>query len=232
MKQVRCWRVFDDLGALQSHAAALVLRHAREAIAARGVFRIVLAGGETPRALYQRLATAEAAWADWQIYFGDERCLPAKDPARNSHMAQTTWLDHVAIPRDQIYPIPAERGAEKAAHDYTETIRGVTPFDLVLLGLGEDGHTASLFPGQHWSGAPVLAIHDAPKPPPARVSLSAESLSATRHAMVLVTGTAKRQAVARWRASEAIPAAVIAPAAGIKILVEMSAWPGGRRPAS
>ena len=158
------------------------------------------------------------------MYFGDERCLPAGDAGRNSKMAADEWADHVPIPKDQVHPIPAELGATAAALAYAETLRNVSEFDLVLLGLGDDGHTASLFPGHDWgtsSDAPtVLAVFNAPKPPPERVSLSAARLSRAREVLFLIAGDDKRDAVARWRAGENIPARAIRPRGGIDVLVE------------
>ena len=139
-------------------------------------------------------------------------------------MAALAWLDHVSIPREQIHLIPAERGAEIAANSYAQAVAGIEQFDLVLLGLGEDGHTASLFPGHELGNAPnapaTIAVFDAPKPPPERVSLSARRLSSARQVMFLVTGEAKRQAVGEWRNGVAIPAAAIAPASGVDIYLE------------
>jgi 6-phosphogluconolactonase len=107
---------------------------------------------------------------------------------------------------------------------YTEALRTVGEFDLVLLGLGEDGHTASLFPGHEWGTAPgspdVLAVFDAPKPPQQRVSLSAARLSRARQVIFLVSGESKREAVAEWRAGKNIPARAIVPTAGVDVLVE------------
>ena len=168
------------------------------------------------------------------MYFGDERCLPADDAERNSRMAADAWLDHVPIPQDQVHAIPAELGASAAALAYAETLGGVGDFDLVLLGLGEDGHTASLFPGRDWGVAPsapdALAVFDAPKPPPQRVSLSAARLSRTREVLFLVEGEAKRSAVARWRAGEQLPAGAIRLASGVDVLVESALL--GRRAVS
>ena len=201
-----------------------ILHSAQQAIRQRGAFRIVLAGGTTPRRVYESLRVAGAGWAAWHVYFGDERCLPPGHAERNSLMAAQAWLDHVAIPSGQIHPIPAEKGAEIAASSYAQTVDGIGQFDLVLLGLGEDGHTASLFPDHAWGGAPdapaALAVHHAPKPPPDRVSLSANRLSAARQIMFLVTGDAKRQAVKDWRNGASIPAATIAPASGVDVYVE------------
>ncbi len=184
----------------------------------------MLAGGETPRGVYGRLRTATATWSDWHIHFGDERCLPREDAGRNSRMAGLAWLDHVPIPAAQVHAIPAELGAERAAAIATAAdLRGVGDFDLVLLGLGEDGHTASLFPGHDWGDAPgapdALAVLDAPKPPPERVSLSAARLSRAREVLFLVAGEAKRAALARWRAGEPISARAIRPAAGVDVWV-------------
>ena len=137
-------------------------------------------------------------------------------------MAGLAWLDHVPLPAAHRHAIPAELGAERAAA-YAAELRGVGDFDLVLLGLGEDGHTASLFPGHDWGEAPdapdALAVLDAPEPPPERVSLSAARLSRSREVLFLVAGPSKREALARWRAGERIPAAAIRPATGVDVLV-------------
>lgn len=218
------WHTFTTLDELESSATQAILDAAHQAIAVRGLFRIVLAGGTTPRKVYQRLRDAKADWSAWHVYFGDERCLPPDEAERNSRMAQHAWLDHVAIPRAQIHAIPAERGAETAASDYAKILKDIDQFDLVLLGLGEDGHTASLFPGQNWGtteNAPAaLAVHNAPKPPPDRVSLSAHRLSATRRVMFLVTGASKQQAVNEWRNGVNIPATSITPQCGIDVNAE------------
>jgi 6-phosphogluconolactonase len=221
----RCrWRALSDRPALDRAVAVTILAAADRAIRARGQFHLVLAGGDTPRGAYQRLRGASAEWSVWNIYFGDERCLPVDDPARNSRMAEEAWLNHVFIPTVQLHAIPAELGAVRAAQLYGETIHAVGEFDLVLLGLGEDGHTASLFPGHEWGTAPdsqaVLAVFDAPKPPPQRVTLSAARLSCARQVLFLVSGEAKHKAVFDWRAGKNIPARAITPSAGVDVLVE------------
>jgi len=228
-QQLCRWQIFPDAPALYAQALAVVVRLAQESIATRSAFHIVLAGGGTPQPLYRQLRAIETDWSRWHIYYGDERCLPPDDPARNSVMAQTAWLDHVPVPAAQVHTIDAEQGAVEAARRYAHELAGIDLFDLVLLGLGEDGHTASLFPG-HELGAsrdlpPVLAVSDAPKPPPQRVTLSAWRLSRARAVMFLVTGAAKRPAMSAWRAGAEIPACVIAPAAGVDVLVERNSWP-------
>jgi len=218
------WHSYSTTAELEQAAVKAILLAAQQAIGLRGAFHIVLAGGTTPRRVYESLCRANADWAAWHVYIGDERCLPPDHAERNSRMAALAWLDHVAIPHEQIHPIPAEKGAEIAASSYAQTLAAIELFDLVLLGLGEDGHTASLFPGHELGSAPnapaTLAVFDAPKPPPERVSLSACRLSAARQVMFLVTGAAKRQAIRDWRGGVAIPAASIAPASGVDIYLE------------
>lgn len=225
--QIR-WHVYPDADVLYERAARIVARIANEAIAARGAFHLVLAGGGTPQEVYRRLRDTNAAWPAWHVYFGDERCLPADHPERNSMMAVASWLRHVPVPPAQIHVIPAEQGAEPAACAYTAVVDRIAHFDLVLLGLGDDGHTASLFPGRDWGTGPaapaVLAVHDAPKPPPDRVSLSARRLSTAGQVLFLVTGERKREAITRWRAGENIPARAIVPTAGVDVLLETASF--------
>ena len=224
------WHPSDSEQAWLAAALAFVGRAEREALAARGVFHVVLAGGNTPRSVYQALARERHDWPRWQVWFGDERCLPVDHPERNSVMARAALLDHDFARNPAMHPIPGELGARAAAHAYAEELAGVPTFDLVLLGLGEDGHTASLFPG-YTAGAEadVLAVFDAPKPPPERVSLSASRLSRARQVLFLVSGAGKRAALRRWRAGEhafstnsafsTIPAAAIQPEAGVDVLL-------------
>lgn len=138
-------------------------------------------------------------------------------------MAALAWLDHVPVPAAQVHRIPAELGARRAAAVYEAELRDLGDFDLVLLGLGADGHTASLFPGNDWGEGPdapdTLPVFDAPKPPPERVSLSAARLSRAREVVFLVDGASKSDAVARWRAGARCPASAIRPASGVDVLV-------------
>ena len=209
-------------------AVRTIIQAAQQSIEQRHAFRIVLAGGTTPRPVYELLRACDTDWSAWHVYFGDERCLPVDDAERNSLMAAQAWLDHVAIPKSQIFPIPAERGAPAAAAAYAITLSGIESFDLVLLGLGEDGHTASLFPNEARSDcasdAAAIAVLAAPKPPAQRVSLSASRLGAARQVIFLVSGASKRQAVTDWRNGLAIPAAEIKPADGVDIYVDAQCY--------
>lgn len=222
--QICRWHSYDHVTQLEQAAVSEILLAAKRAINDRGAFHVVLSGGTTPRKMYEALRDTKAEWHAWHIYFGDERCLPGDHAERNSHMASLAWLDHVSIPAAQIHPIPAEEGASVAAEKYALLVSKVKSFDLVLLGLGEDGHTASLFP-EHDAGASPSApatmfVSDAPKPPLQRVSLSARRLSDARQVMFLVTGNSKRQAVNNWRSGVSIPAAAITPENGVDIYID------------
>ena len=224
------WHVVDDSNWLTT-SITWVNQAAESALAARGIFHIVLAGGSTPEKLYRVLAAQQHDWSRWHIWFGDERCLPQDDPQRNSRMACTTWLDRVGIPAANIHLIPAEQGAETAARLYAEQLQNQGAFDLVLLGLGQDGHTASLFPGNvigsASDSADVLPVFDAPKPPPDRVTLSARRLSDSRCVLFLIRGADKREALNAWRQGTNIPATAIHPDAGVDLLIDTDASPPG-----
>ena len=221
------WRVFADAQALVTQLADALCEVAADAIRTRGTFHLVLAGGRTPQALYRELAKRRADDARWHIWYGDERCLPPDDPARNSQMAEMAWLARSAIPPSQRRAIPAELGATGAAECYRELLAGITEFDLVLLGLGEDGHTASLFPGHIWEGVEVIAVHDAPKPPPERVSLSASRLSCSRRVWILVTGPDKRDAVECWKQGQQLPVTRINGKIETVVWIDEAALPSG-----
>ncbi|MCD2449364.1 6-phosphogluconolactonase [Methylicorpusculum oleiharenae] len=218
------WHSFATAEKVAAAASQQILTAAEQAIKERGVFKLVLAGGSTPDKVYHLLSESRADWANWHIYYGDERCLPADHPERNSQMAQASLLGKVAIPAEQIHTMPTELGPEPAAAAYREVIAGVDSFDTVLLGMGEDGHTASLFPGHVNSpDETVHAIYNSPKPPPERVSLSAKTLSQTRQLLFLVTGEGKRDAVQQWRQGIILPVALIRPESGVDVYVDAAA---------
>jgi len=226
------WHVAENEADWLARALAFIRAAEAEALEARGQFHLVLAGGATPAKVYEALANEEHDWPRWQIWFGDERCLPADHPERNSRMVEAVWLKRQAIAGTNIHPVPAELGARAGAEAYARALSATGAFDLVLLGLGEDGHTASLFPGHDLGedrDAPAaLAVFDAPKPPAERVSLSARRLSDARRVLFLVAGAGKREAVAAWRRGAAMPAAAIRPAQDMDVVIDQSAF-GERR---
>ncbi len=215
--------VHGSLDELSAETALRIAGLAARAIAGHGVFRIALAGGETPRRCYERLRHLAVDWAHVQVYFGDERCLPRGDAGRNDSMAHDALLDHVPIPPGNVHAVPAELGARGAAAAYAAVL-GDEPLDLVLLGMGEDGHTASLFPGNPAleSAASVVPVFDAPKPPPDRVSLGVNALNAARERIFLVAGAGKRDALERLAHGAPLPVSRIAAA---EWHLDRAAWP-------
>lgn len=194
-------------GDVAEYAANQVAALAELALAERGRFLLVLSGGSTPSALYTLLATPHYAsridWARIHVFWGDERMVPPDDPVSNFHRAQTTLLDHVPIPEPQIHRIHGELPPEVAAAEYEGEIRclfaapkaaeTLPRFDLVLLGLGDDGHTASLFP--HTAALceceRLVVENDVPALAAWRVTMTAPLPNAAAEILFLVTGAGK-----------------------------------------
>jgi len=202
-------RVFADGGALARGAAAEVARAAERALARGGRFRIALAGGSTPRALYRVLAADYAgriAWDRTEIFFGDERCVPPTSPESNYRMAADALLDRLPPGSVRVHRMPGELPPEQGAEAYEALLRRVFPgggaapaFDLVLLGVGADGHTASLFPGspalaerERWVRAVEAPAGISPRH---RLTLTPPILGRAREVYFLVAGAEKRAAV-------------------------------------
>ncbi len=203
--------ILHDRAALVARALDLTLAAYREAVAARGQFAFVAAGGSTPKPLYQALATCELDWSLAHVFWGDERYVPPTDPQSNEGMTRRAWLDLVSIPPANIHPMPTNADDPAiAASRYEAHLRnffhlapGEFPsFDLTLLGLGDDGHTASLFPH-----TPALAVSDrlvtvGQKDNRPRLTLTAPAISASRAVLFLVEGAAKAEAVRAILAEE------------------------------
>ena len=212
------WQVFHSPQLLANETLESIIELASEAINEREAFHFVTAGGTTPMQIYKMLAEFEKTsegqemnWQQWFIYIGDERCLPVSDTERNSLALQNAWLNDSAIPAENVFIMPAELGAKEAAKRYESVVKGVE-FDLVLLGMGEDGHTASLFPDHSHddeAGQLVQTEFASPKAPPERVTLSAACLANTRQLFKLVTGAGKQQAVTEWLAGKKLPIAEV-----------------------
>ncbi|MDD2915988.1 MAG: 6-phosphogluconolactonase [Gallionella sp.] len=201
--------IHEDIDDLSLAVAQRIAAAAAQAIAARGVFNLVLAGGETPRRCYEKLRDLAIDWAHVQLYIGDERCLPEGDAQRNDTMIRATLLEYIAIPPGNIHFIPSELGANAAAADYAATLEQVAALDMALLGMGEDGHTASLFPDNPASENAALAVpvFNSPKPPPERVSIGLDTLSKVRQKLFLVAGAGKRSALEQMSRGILLPAA-------------------------
>lgn len=213
-------RVFEDPESVAREAATLIAEALR-----RGARSLVLAGGSTPARAYQLLAKMPLEWGRVTVLFGDERCVPADHPESNYLMARRALLDRVNP--GTVHRMPAELGAEAAVELYDGIVRDLSPLDLVLLGMGPDGHTASLFPGHGalQAGGFAVAVHDAPKPPPDRVSLTLGALRAARRVVYLVTGVDKSEALGLAQRGE-VPAGMIP---GAEYLVDRAAAGDGAR---
>jgi 6-phosphogluconolactonase len=207
-------------------------------------FAVCLSGGSTPRRLYERLAMPAIAsrfpWSRAHWFWGDERFVPHNRPDSNYRMAHDTLLSRVSIPSDNVHAIPTENlSPEQAAVEYEMTLKGfhgadvLSPdrplFDVTLLGIGEDGHTASLFPGQpalQETGRWVIAVIGAKSEP--RITLTYPALNSTRDVAFLATGAGKRDVVARAQASDyTVPAALIRPIGRLHWFTDRAAAPGG-----
>lgn len=218
------WTRLKDTQTVAQSACDQILIHAEIAIQDKNKFRIVLAGGSTPQMAYMLLSQRVSDWAKWEIYFGDERCLPEGHDDLNSSMAKKSLLNKVPVDPIRVHPIPAHLGAEVAADQYLPCVQVAMPFDMVLLGMGEDGHTASIFPGHGWQNrSPVYAVHGAPKPPADRVTLSTETLGNTRKLLYLVTGAGKADAVAKWWNGKHLPISSIPAQADSEVLIDEDA---------
>lgn len=221
------WQLFDSAAVLAEQATQDILKAAESAIKARGAFHLVLAGGTTPKVIYRLLAKASSDWKHWHIYLGDERCLAPDDSERNSVMATECLLQDVAIPSEQVHFIPSELGPDEAAAAYDKILQDVKQFDMVLLGMGEDGHTASLFPGHvHPDGPLALPVLNAPKPPPERVSLSSACLSNNDQILILITGTSKHDRVLDWISGVDMPITKITTNNQASVYCDKEAWTG------
>ncbi len=230
-------RVFENPSSFAEGAAIRVWEILDEALAERSRASLALAGGVTPIPLYRELAQRWAghpAWAKVDFFWSDERIVPPSHPASNYHAARRSMLDPLRIPENRVHRIFGEKEPMHAATAYEEELRRSFPtepprFDLILLGLGKDGHTASLFPhGTELEEGKRLALPTcSPAPPHDRLSLSLSVLCAARHVLFLVSGAEKRTILARVLASAptpALPATMVHPAKGtLEWLVDRTA---------
>jgi len=222
-------RQFASLDDLSRAAAAAVVQLTANAIEQRGRCAIVLSGGRTPRTLYDLLATTCRDKVDWSrvhLFWGDERWVPATDKLSNFHMAREALLDRVPCPPDQIHPMPVEAESPDAgARQYEETLRtffsdATAGPDLLLLGMGSDGHTASLFPESPALGERTRWVVPAMAPvePHQRITLTIPAINRAMNVFLLVAGSDKQSAFAAAVSGHAdprrCPVAMVQPASG------------------
>lgn len=218
--------VYADADELARAAAEIFTAEAIAAVRERGRFVVALSGGLTPRRMYQELAAwplrERVPWGQVHVFWGDDRCVPPTDPRSNAGQARRLLLDHVPVPRDQIHPMRCETSPHEAARRYEAELRIFfagrrARFDLVLLGLGDDGHTASLFPGspaldefRRWALDVYVPGHDV-----RRMTLTTQIINQAALVVFMVSGSAKArtlQAVLEGpRDERRLPAQLIAP---------------------
>ena len=198
-------RVFTDLEALSHEAAQLFVQQAREAT---GNFKVALAGGNTPMRLYELLAGApyrdSVDWSKVEVFFGDERWVAPSDPESNEGTARAALLDHVPIPINQVFPMYTGGDVQAGANAYEALLEDKSPLDLVLLGMGDDGHTASLFPGipELWVRDRLVVPTTSPKGVPQRLSMTMRALQASKLLVFLVSGAEKKEPLQRALADD------------------------------
>jgi len=220
--------VVPNQASLGERAAEEFIQLADKELRTRSLFTVALAGGSTPQKMYFLLSEAHLSWDRIHFFWGDERCLPPEDEDSNYHMAYEALLKSISIPSENIHRIQGELPMEQAAQTYEEDLRvffgTTTPrFGLILLGMGRDGHTASLFPGtsaanetSHWV-TPVF--HNVPPPPVVdRVTLTLPVLNAAAHILFLISGSEKAKILAKVLQSpiqpELFPVQAVKPVSG------------------
>jgi len=203
------FNIYRDAETVAQLATDYISKEINAFLTDRGVCHIALPGGTTPARCLELLAEKHLSWEKIHCYVGDERCLPVSNPERNDTMIREKLWSRVAIPEQNQHVIEAERGAEEAARLYAEIVAAIPRLDIVILGMGEDGHTASLFPNNPAldDARLVVPVYHAPKPPAERVSLGMTALRAATLRIALVTGAGKRAAMAQLRAGVALPIA-------------------------
>jgi 6-phosphogluconolactonase len=225
--------IFSTVQALGQAAAEFVVRLAAQAVAERGRFMVALSGGSVPKLMAPALVAeplrSQVNWPAWHVFWADERCVPLDNPDSNYRGAREYLLDQAGIPSEQIYTLDAWLDPNAAATAYQATLAqvfrpaaGQLPgFDLILLGMGEDGHTASLFPNhpllaetRRW----VAPIFDSPKPPPARITLTLPIINDARHVAFIAAGAGKANVLAQILSSgdraDELPAGRVRPVHG------------------
>jgi 6-phosphogluconolactonase len=233
--------VFDNLETLSQAAAQAVLAAARAATAKHDSFMWCLSGGKTPQAVYERLATPDFApeidWARAEVFFGDERCVPPEHPESNYRMANEALLRHVPVPTSNVHRIAGEDEPERAARAYEARLRAMLgvapsgapkrPFDLAFYGMGDDGHTASLFPGSvdepdAWVSPRIFPAHDS-----WRVTLTPLGLNAAVMGVFLIAGVEKAERLRHVLEGPfdpvALPAQRMRPGGSLRFMVDAAA---------
>ena len=210
--------IHSDAEDLAFSVASRLITALADAQSTGGVAQVVLTGGRVAALVYGAVAESparvEVDWKRVEFWWGDERFLPSGDPERNETQARDALLSALDVDPARVHPMPADTGqtAEAAAAAYADELAaaGSPTFDVLMLGVGPDGHVASLFPGYpqlEVTDVAAVAVHDSPKPPPTRVSLTLPLLDRAREVWFVVSGEDKAEAVAKALGEEDVPAA-------------------------
>lgn len=199
------WHVYNNFDDASKSAADFIATLIEGSLRDNGVCHVALPGGNTPAKCLAYLSNKSLHWDKVHWYLGDERCYPKGHAERNDVMLEHNLWSRIS--KTNIHTIFAERGAADAAADYRKVISSIENFDLVFLGMGEDGHTASLFPGNEalHDTRSVIPVYNAPKAPAERVSLSMETLSKAQCRLVLASGIEKSAVLAQISSGKALP---------------------------
>jgi len=199
------WFIFNEFDQASKAAADFIAEKVELAISQNNNCHVVLPGGNTPKKCLRYLADKPIAWQKVHWYLGDERCYPSGHADRNDAMLEENIWSY--LPETNIHRIQAEAGAENAASLYAEEIKNIHGFDIVFLGMGEDGHTASLFPGNKAlkDNRVVVPVFNSPKAPTERVSLSIKTLQQAKCRVVLSAGLGKAEIIFRVKKGESLP---------------------------
>lgn len=236
-----------DAEAVAVRAAREIARRLAAARRQRGVAHLALSGGTTPGRAYELLARALEGWEGVEVWFADERCVGPQDAQSNYRLARETLLDAAGVPAGRVHRMEGELGAQDGAERYQRALRervapeqeaserepgGAPALDAIVLGIGPDGHVASLFPGSPTLDADerelCLAVQDSPKPPSERITLSLSMLRAARSCVLLATGASKADAVAAMLAQPTrhVPASLLR-RGRLSVIVDDAAAPPG-----
>jgi 6-phosphogluconolactonase len=232
-----------DPEGVAERAAADVARHINRIRQERGAAHLALSGGTTPKRTYELLGARAADLEGVHIWFADERCVPPDDEQSNYRLVDDSLLTPARIPPDRVHRMEGELGPDEGARRYEQALRdgverweGRLPvLDLIVLGIGPDGHVASLFPGSPaldaGDGVLCLGVRDAPKPPPERITLSLAVLRAARRCLLLATGAGKADAVDAMlgEPTRHVPASLLR-RERLTVILDDAAAPRGVRP--
>jgi len=200
------WSIFKDIDELSEKLSCDILDIAKSSIKLNNNFKIVLAGGTSVIGIYKILSASKSDWDKWHIYIGDERCLPLEDKDRNDHIINKIWLNSSPIPKQNINFMHSELGTANGAFHYEKILENIGDFDIVLLSIGEDGHTASLFPDHLYDENKSVVVEcNSQKYPKDRISMSYSRLNQSMNVCKVISGSSKHEAVDAWLKGKILP---------------------------